>query len=341
MSFSSLLPQLSDEQAIWIAYMAMPVMAIPIIHFGSREALLEVHQENSEKMSRQDAMWFPLIGSCVLFGFYLAFKYFEPAYLNYLLMAYFGCFGVATVGALLTKVLERNFPRLTSLGSLSVSLKLSDKPAHESVLTCCHLIGYLLASAVTAVYAYSRHWVLNNVLGIAFSISAISTLHLDSFGTGMALLAGLFLYDIFWVFGTDVMVSVAKNFEVPVKLLFPRNLTSPDPKFTLLGLGDIVIPGVMVALCLRFDTEKPSARRRYYELCLAFYAAGLVTTVLVMHCFKAAQPALLYLSPACTLPILAMAALRGELKELFAFGQKAEEASKPEEEGSDSSSEEE
>ena len=28
--------------------------------------------------------------------------------------------------------------------------------------------------------------------------------------------------DIFWVFATPVMVAVAKNFDAPIKLLFPR-----------------------------------------------------------------------------------------------------------------------
>jgi hypothetical protein len=38
------------------------------------------------------------------------------------------------------------------------------------------------------------------------SLGAIS---LGSFQTGAILLAGLFCYDIFWVFGTDVMMTVA------------------------------------------------------------------------------------------------------------------------------------
>jgi minor histocompatibility antigen H13 len=29
----------------------------------------------------------------------------------------------------------------------------------------------------------------------------------------------LFFYDIFWVFGTEVMVTVAKNLDGPIKLL--------------------------------------------------------------------------------------------------------------------------
>lgn len=30
--------------------------------------------------------------------------------------------------------------------------------------------------------------------------------------------AGLFVYDIFWVFFTPVMVSVAKSFDAPIKV---------------------------------------------------------------------------------------------------------------------------
>jgi minor histocompatibility antigen H13 len=57
------------------------------------------------------------------------------------------------------------------------------------------------------------------------------------------LLWGLFFYDIFWVYGTDVMVTVAKSLDAPIKLLFPIDFTTTPPKFSMLGLGDIVIPG--------------------------------------------------------------------------------------------------
>ena len=48
----------------------------------------------------------------------------------------------------------------------------------------------------------------------------------------------------------------AKSFDAPIKLLFPRALeegTKAAP-FSMLGLGDIVIPGIFVALVLRYDT---------------------------------------------------------------------------------------
>ena len=35
---------------------------------------------------------------------------------------------------------------------------------------------------------------------------------------GFVLLGGLFFYDIFFVFGTDVMVTVAVSMDVPIKV---------------------------------------------------------------------------------------------------------------------------
>ena len=35
-------------------------------------------------------------------------------------------------------------------------------------------------------------------------------------GAGAVLLSGLFFYDIFWVFGSPVMVTVAKSLDAPI-----------------------------------------------------------------------------------------------------------------------------
>lgn len=80
---------------------------------------------------------------------------------------------------------------------------------------------------------------------------------------------------------------------------------------------DSVLPGVFISLALRYDfanhirrqlkadkKSTPTRRDRYakpyFFAVLVAYVLGLVTTVVVMHKFKAAQPALLYLSPACS-----------------------------------------
>jgi len=58
---------------------------------------------------------------------------------------------------------------------------------------------------------------------------------------------------------------------------------------------------------------------------------GLVSTVFVMHTFQAAQPALLYLVPACIASSFFVAFFRGELTELLSY---SEENSKKKEEKS-------
>ena len=70
----------------------------------------------------------------------------------------------------------------------------------------------------------------------------------------------------------------------------------------MLGLGDIIIPGMFVSLALRYDlsrTDHKDPRRPfaspYFASAVTAYAFGLVTTMFVMHTFGAAQPALLYL----------------------------------------------
>jgi minor histocompatibility antigen H13 len=145
---------------------------------------------------------------------------------------------------------------------------------------------------------------------------------------GCILLSGLFLYDIFWVFGTEVMVSVAKGINAPIKILFPKALGVTPIPCSMLGLGDIVIPGIFVSLMLRFDSQKGLASRPYFMTNLVFYELGLCATVAVMHFFDAAQPALLYLVPCCIGGSLLTAVSRGELSELLNFSTQKKEDDK-------------
>lgn len=279
-------------------------------------------------MSQSDAYMFPVIGSVFLFSFYLLFKYFSKDYINLLLTVYFAVFGTISVAGMLGDILHAGLPEAVAMKEArSINLiKLSDKKVEYTYeITWPRILAFILAAIFTAHYSLTKNWLSSNLLGLSFAFTAIKVIHLDSFKTGMILLAGLFFYDIFWVFGTDVMVSVAKSFDVPVKLLFPRNIiANPFKEFAMLGLGDIVIPGVMVSLCLRFDRHltpysSVSYSKYYFKACFLAYLIGLLTTMTVMHTFKAAQPALLYLSPACILAPLLVATSRRQLGQLFAY----------------------
>lgn len=198
------------------------------------------------------------------------------------------------------------------------------------------VIGILLCLSVGISHLYKRHWITNNILGVAFSIYGIENLHLSSFKAGTLLLAGLFIYDVFWVFATDVMTSVAKGIDAPILLQFPqdifRNGWLEATKYSMLGLGDIVIPGIFIAMLRRFDQRvgepqegkkvMAAKKSRFYFIATSVaYALGLLLTMMIMHHFKKAQPALLYLVPACLLIPLTLALIRGEVSDLWNYNE--------------------
>lgn len=66
-----------------------------------------------------------------------------------------------------------------------------------------------LALVPSGLYAFwgagRRSIVLTDMLALSFAHNGLTLLRLDSFRTGCILLSGLFVYDVWWVFGTDVV----------------------------------------------------------------------------------------------------------------------------------------
>ena len=224
--------------------------------------------------------------------------------------------------------------------------KSSSSTVYSDLLVNCNfdyltIISVILSSCVGVWYLLKKHWIANNLFGLAFSISGIEFLQLNNVLNGCILLGGLFFYDVFWVFGTDVMVTVAKSFEAPIKLIVPQDLPEKGldaSNFAMLGLGDIVIPGIFVALCLRIDhsfatgISNSVVKKVYFWSAFLAYILGLVVTIGVMHYFKHAQPALLYLVPSCLGIPLFVGLSRGELKPMFDYVDNAESAKDSKEE---------
>ncbi|BCR85964.1 aspartic endopeptidase [Aspergillus chevalieri] len=120
-----------------------------------------------------------------------------------------------------------------------------------------------LLSAIVGLFAVgyfaflTKPWWLTNFLGFSFCYGALQFMSPSTFWTGSLILGSLFFYDIYFVFFTPLMVTVATKLDIPIKLLFPRPPApseAPDTtSLAMLGLGDIVIPGMMLGLALRFD----------------------------------------------------------------------------------------
>ncbi|XP_036702297.1 signal peptide peptidase-like 2B isoform X2 [Balaenoptera musculus] len=198
------------------------------------------------------------------------------------------------------------------------------------------LLLALLCLAVSVVWGVFRNedqwaWILQDALGIAFCLYTLKTIRLPTFKACTLLLLVLFIYDVFFVFitpfltksGNSIMVEVATgpsdsatHEKLPMVLKVPRLNASPlalcDRPFSLLGFGDILVPGLLVAYCHRFDIQVQSSRV-YFVACTIAYGIGLLVTFMALALMQRGQPALLYLVPCTLVTSCALALWRREL----------------------------
>ncbi|XP_039628768.1 signal peptide peptidase-like 2A isoform X2 [Polypterus senegalus] len=222
-------------------------------------------------------------------------------------------------------------------------------------------------SVIWAVYRNEDSWVwiLQDFLGVAFCLNFLRVIKISSFKLHVILLSLLLVYDVFFVFitplltknGESIMIDVAsgggssdeKNGgsvlqglpdstshreKLPVLMRVPR-LNDPAQnvcgiQFSILGYGDIIVPGLLVAYCHRFDIWANNSSRIYFISCTIAYAFGMGLTLLVLLLTKMGQPALLYLVP-CTLITSSIVAWRRKQMRQFWVGSNYEVAKIPEE----------
>ncbi|MQM07391.1 hypothetical protein Taro_040230 [Colocasia esculenta] len=268
----------------------------------------------SETMSNEHAMRFPIVGSAMLLSLFLLFKFLSKDLVNAVLTCYFFVLGIIALSATLLPAIKRFLPKHWNEDFIAWHLPYFHSVSVE--FTKSQVVASIPGTFFCIWYASKKHWLANNILGIAFCIQGIEMLSLGSFKTGAILLGGLFIYDIFWVFFTPVMVSVAKSFDAPIKLLFPTSDAARP--FSMLGLGDIVIPGIFVALALRFDVSR-GKDNCYFRSAFLGYSVGLILTIIVMNWFQAAQPALLYIVPGVVGFVAAHCLWNGEVKPLLEY----------------------
>jgi len=314
-----------------VAYGSLIIMAMLPIFFGALRSVK--HQKDQkdtgkklERMNSKDAMMFPIIASVALFGLYIIFKLFSKDHINLLLTAYFFFLEVLALAHLLSPVIGSLIP--SSIPNIPFHIGFTKGKGNQKQdlidydFSTHDIVCLIIALIIGIWYLLKKHWIANNLFGVAFAVNGVELLHLNNVVTGLILLSGLFVYDVFWVFGTNVMVTVAKSFDAPIKLVFPQDLLVNGfnaTNFAMLGLGDIVIPGIFIALLLRFDNSLKRKSRTYFYTSYIAYFLGLMLTILIMHIFRHAQPALLYLVPACAGAPLLIALIKGDLKVLFAY----------------------
>uniref|UniRef100_A0A8C6FYD7 Signal peptide peptidase-like 2C n=1 Tax=Moschus moschiferus TaxID=68415 RepID=A0A8C6FYD7_MOSMO len=217
------------------------------------------------------------------------------------------------------------------------------RPGRRAWLQLPLLLLAGLCLALTVLWVAYRNedrwaWLLQDTLGVAYCLFVLRRMRLPTLKSCACFLLALLVFDVFFVFvtplltrtGESIMVGVASgpaeslsHERLPMVLRVPRlsfsALTLCDQPFSILGFGDIVVPGFLVAYCHRFDVQIRS-RQVYFVTCTAAYAVGLLVTFFAMALMQMGQPALLYLVSSTLLTSLAVAACRQELT-LFWTGQ--------------------
>eukprot|EP00547_Thalassionema_nitzschioides_P005059 CAMPEP_0194208276 /NCGR_PEP_ID=MMETSP0156-20130528/6766_1 /TAXON_ID=33649 /ORGANISM="Thalassionema nitzschioides, Strain L26-B" /LENGTH=695 /DNA_ID=CAMNT_0038935207 /DNA_START=236 /DNA_END=2323 /DNA_ORIENTATION=+ len=182
-------------------------------------------------------------------------------------------------------------------------------------------------------------WVMQDVMGACMCVLFLGTIKLNSMRVATILLVVAFFYDIFFVFvtpllfkGQSVMITVATSGGPPKadplwceKYPDDANCQGGDPLpmlFTvpriddyqggssLLGLGDIVLPGLLLSFAARLDAAKQllaavsghsnktcCSHNSYFYPSVVAYAIGLLMANAAVYLMNMGQPALLYLVP--------------------------------------------
>jgi hypothetical protein len=216
-----------------------------------------------------------------------------------------------------------------------------------TVLDPCNIIAVFCACALPLLWffwpAMPGLWVLQDIMGICVCTLFLCTMRIPNLQVATILLCCAFLYDVFFVFispllfNSNVMLSVAngssgmdsssplisdENYcekypsdslctttDVPMLLYVPAIWTWNTDSNALLGLGDIILPGLLLVWCARYDmrrfgslsTEK--AGNGYFPMTLCGYAFGLCLANTAVNAFNYGQPALFYIVP-CTLGLV-------------------------------------
>jgi len=202
----------------------------------------------------------------------------------------------------------------------------------------------LLSSIATTVswFVFRKEdwsWILQDFLGIMFSINMLKVLRLPSLRICTILLSALFFYDIFFVFitplfmsGKSVMVEVATGHssdeQLPMVLRVPHLSTTPSrvcymQTYSLLGFGDILVPGLLLSYAHSYDLLAGIKYKLYWIITSVAYILGLVATFISLFLMNSAQPALLYLVPFTLIPTILVAWLRGDLPAMWEGDNKA------------------
>lgn len=244
--------------------------------------LLRSEDEDAGCLERKEAIKLPIVASISLLGCYLLVTSGWKSWVEFVASGYFSLLGICAVKFYLKEAFE---PLLPFLPKSSYRTTWKTPFASKPLLlvgTVPDLLFYILAFLLGFAYYLTRLPQLNNLLAVSFSLYAIETTSLGSFVNGTILLIGLCLYDGVWAVATNILPTVVREVDVPIKLLFPHIQGDIwTTEYALLGLGDVIIPGLVVAMAYRLDyflscKKERQGAPKYFISGLIGYVVGLL-----------------------------------------------------------------
>lgn len=234
----------------------------------------------------------------------------------------------------------------------SVASRTLPLPAVGDCVPLADVLGFGLSAGLAVFWYLNRRtcWYLKDVFGISLCCVFLQTVQLPSLKVATILLSLAFVYDVFFVFvspaifGSSVMEDVATGGPaaytrsdypgvdyceryptyplcvdpepMPMLLVLPRVFDWAGG-VSMLGLGDIIIPGLLLSFALRFDYSPRSLGENYYRAVSVGYAVGLGLANVAVSLMGMGQPALMYLVPTTLGTLSILAWKNGDLKAMW------------------------
>ncbi|CAH0492556.1 unnamed protein product [Peronospora farinosa] len=273
------------------------------------------------------------VGFIALAGVFLTVLYYVN--IGNAIPVLFAVFGAASMTHVVAKPGVEKF--MPSSASYEVTL-----PLVGDTVRLSELLGFVPSCAIAIVWFLHRrtYWAFQDIMGICLCFVFLQTVQLPNLKVATVFLTLAFCYDVFFVFlsplffGSSIMEDVATGGPaaytkrdypgvdycerypeypacvdpepMPMLLVLPRILEWTGG-VSMLGLGDIILPGMLLSFTLRFDYAQ--GLTNYFRLMAVGYAAGLGLANLAVIITEMGQPALMYLVPT-TLGLLIVASKR-------------------------------
>eukprot|EP00742_Colponemidia_sp_Colp-10_P007865 GILJ01008482.1.p1 GENE.GILJ01008482.1~~GILJ01008482.1.p1 ORF type:complete len:504 (+),score=71.70 GILJ01008482.1:45-1556(+) len=289
------------------------VLATVVVAFGALQTQAlpssDGQPEEVAEVQTHHGVLFVVIGSCALVVLFFLLKY--VSILLTIMISFSSCMALLVF---LLLIGERIVPKSWNCDKEINIPYLGPAPVLAIFL-------FFVSAGIVVAWALTKNWLLNNLLGVCLCLLFMRYFQMSSIKVAACLLILAFFYDIFWVFGSshvfgdNVMVAVASSVDLPLKLELPHVGDAPPFACSMIGLGDLVLPGLLICFARRFDQFKKV--NVYFPIDLIAYVVGLAICGIILGVTGAAQPALLYLVPCCLGAVVILGVSRKELKDLW------------------------